>query len=183
MRLLIHAGVILCYTFLGYSHRYFYWIVIFILLFLTVSWYVNLFGPKCSITYYHYSHWVHWWRPLQPTSSVITDAKSADLNLDDFARVTTVMCQNISRSPRFSQLISKMYCKSLASQRNLIVDIYMYIYIFASYVKPSVGTVPVLLRRSVRSYGWGWGRDIPQERCQYHGCRQVINNHGIESSG
>ena len=33
-----------------------------------------------------YSHWVHWWRPLQPTSSVITDAKSADLNLDDFAR-------------------------------------------------------------------------------------------------
>ena len=32
------------------------------------------------------AHWVHWWRPLQPTSSVITDAKSADLNLDDFAR-------------------------------------------------------------------------------------------------
>ena len=32
------------------------------------------------------THWVHWWRPLQPTSSVITDAKSADLNLDDFAR-------------------------------------------------------------------------------------------------
>ena len=32
------------------------------------------------------SHWGHWWCPLQPTSSVITDAKSADLNLDDFAR-------------------------------------------------------------------------------------------------
>ena len=37
----------------------------------------------CSI-----SHWGHWWRPLQPTSSIITDAKSVDSNPVDFDRKT-----------------------------------------------------------------------------------------------
>ena len=32
------------------------------------------------------SHWGHWWRRLQPTSSIITDAKSLASNLDYFAR-------------------------------------------------------------------------------------------------
>ena len=32
------------------------------------------------------SHRGHWWRRLQPTSSIITDAKSVDSNLYDFAR-------------------------------------------------------------------------------------------------
>ena len=31
------------------------------------------------------SHWGHWWRRLQPTSSIVTDAKSADSNLYNFA--------------------------------------------------------------------------------------------------
>ena len=43
-------------------------------------------GIRRSIHRKSLSHWVHWWRQLQPTASVITDAKSADLNLDDFAR-------------------------------------------------------------------------------------------------
>ena len=30
------------------------------------------------------THWGHWWRRLQPTSSIITDAKSLDSNLDYF---------------------------------------------------------------------------------------------------
>ena len=34
------------------------------------------------------AHWGHWWRPLQPTSSIITDAKSVDSNLVDFDRKT-----------------------------------------------------------------------------------------------
>ena len=34
------------------------------------------------------SHWGHWWRRLQPTSSIITDAKSVDSNLVDFYRKT-----------------------------------------------------------------------------------------------
>ena len=34
------------------------------------------------------SHWGHWWRPLQPTSSIITDAKSVDSNLVHFDRKT-----------------------------------------------------------------------------------------------
>ena len=34
------------------------------------------------------SHWGHWWRPLQPTSSITTDAKSVDSNLVDFDRKT-----------------------------------------------------------------------------------------------
>ena len=34
------------------------------------------------------SHWGHWWRPLQPTSSIITEAKSVDSNLVDFDRKT-----------------------------------------------------------------------------------------------
>ena len=33
-----------------------------------------------------HTHWGHWWRRLQPTSSIITDAKSLDSNLDYFAR-------------------------------------------------------------------------------------------------
>ena len=37
-----------------------------------------------------YSHWGHWWRRLQPTSSIITDAKSVDSNLDDFAGQTCI---------------------------------------------------------------------------------------------
>ena len=32
-----------------------------------------------------YTHWGHWWRRLQPTSSIITDAKSVDSNQYDFA--------------------------------------------------------------------------------------------------
>ena len=30
--------------------------------------------------------WGHWWRRLQPTSSIISDVKSHDSNRDDFAR-------------------------------------------------------------------------------------------------
>ena len=37
------------------------------------------------------SHWGHWWRRLQPTSSIITDAKSIDLNLVDFGRKTCLI--------------------------------------------------------------------------------------------
>ena len=33
----------------------------------------------------HVTHRGHWWRRLQPTSSIITDAKSVDSNLYDFA--------------------------------------------------------------------------------------------------
>ena len=38
----------------------------------------------------HVSHWGHWWRRLQPTSSIITDAKSFDSNRDDFARLICI---------------------------------------------------------------------------------------------
>ena len=34
------------------------------------------------------THWGHWWRRLQPTSSIITYAKSVDSNLVDFERKT-----------------------------------------------------------------------------------------------
>ena len=47
---------------------------------------------KVSAVFIQYSwwrpgaHWGHWWRRLHPTSSIITDAKSLDSNLDYFAR-------------------------------------------------------------------------------------------------
>ena len=36
------------------------------------------------------THWGHWWRRLQPTSSIIADAKSVDSNLVDFDRKTCI---------------------------------------------------------------------------------------------
>ena len=35
---------------------------------------------------FRHTLWGHWWRRLQPTSSIITDTKSVDSNRDDFAR-------------------------------------------------------------------------------------------------
>ena len=47
-------------------------------------------GHATSHCLNQWSHWGHWWRRLQPTSSIITDAKSFDSNRDDFARLICI---------------------------------------------------------------------------------------------
>ena len=42
----------------------------------------NLPNPVFDV--HHTIHWGHWWRRLQPTSSIITDTKSVDANLVNF---------------------------------------------------------------------------------------------------
>ena len=48
---------------------------------------IYIFHGRCSMKtsqIYPCSHWGHWWRRLQPMSSIITDAKPVDSNLYDF---------------------------------------------------------------------------------------------------
>ena len=56
---------------------------------MSISWLsANSLASAATIMTSWNSHWGHWWRGLQPMSSIITDAKSVDSNLVDVDRKT-----------------------------------------------------------------------------------------------